>query len=635
VLSGIPSVLERPSPSSPARSAETAGTAYRPDIDGLRAVAVLSVVGFHAFPGGIRGGYVGVDVFFVISGFLISTIILKGLRDGSFTYRRFYARRVRRIFTALVLVLAASYAIGWYVLLPNEYEQLGKHIAGGAAFASNLMLWGEADYYFEASAEFKPLLHLWSLGIEEQFYILWPLLLAAAWKRRFNVIVVSAALLAASFAVNVLTTGRDPVGAYYSPATRLWELMTGCLLAGIALRGRLPAKWREARAAIGAAAILVAILLLDTTSRFPGWWALLPAAGAALVISAGGDTLINRRFLSNRLMVWIGLISFPLYLWHWPLLSFARMATGPADPPPHVRIGLVLLSGLLAVLTYRFVETPVRAGGRSAMKVGALCLAMLVVGAVGYQAYASEGFPSRHSAFAREIGTFKYQYKTAYRGGSCFLWAAQDSSAFGDCLGDAQVFLWGDSHAAHLLPGLQATLPGVSQFTKAGCPPLLGRDVRASTHCQEVNAHVLQLVQKHRPPRVILAAAWAVHDWRALDRTLDALRHAGVGRIDLVGPFPEWNHDLPRIVSSFVRRAGGRAPARLPTGWDRSVLSLDRDMERFAAERGVNYVSAARILCDAGGCLARVGDSAGSLVAWDRSHLTTAGSAYVVARFVR
>jgi peptidoglycan/LPS O-acetylase OafA/YrhL len=203
---------------------------YRPDIDGLRAIAVLSVVIFHAFPNLLKGGFIGVDIFFVISGFLISTIILSGLKHDSFSFIEFYSRRIKRIYPALLLVLIASFIFGWFALLADEYKQLGKHIAGGAGFISNFILWKESSY-FDNAAETKPLLHLWSLGIEEQFYIVWPLLLWIAWKQRLNILTLVLIVMIISFVLNVNTIQSDSTAAFYSPQTRFWELLIGSILA--------------------------------------------------------------------------------------------------------------------------------------------------------------------------------------------------------------------------------------------------------------------------------------------------------------------------------------------------------------------------------------------------------------------
>ncbi|MDO9392637.1 MAG: acyltransferase, partial [Methylotenera sp.] len=317
-------------------------------MDGLRAVAVLSVVIYHAFPKFIRGGFIGVDIFFVISGFLISTIIFGSLERNSFNFIKFYSRRIKRIFPALLLVLTASFVFGWFALLADEYKQLGKHIAGGAGFISNFLFWKESGY-FDNAAETKPLLHLWSLGIEEQFYIVWPLLLWLAWKKRFNLLTITILVAVISFALNISKVHSDAVAAFYSPQTRFWELLVGSVLAYMTMHRRsLSPKFKHkldmwlgqiiyaqapeangktlhnVQSLLGAFLILAGLLIITKERHFPGWWAVVPTLGALLIISAGVHSWFNRVVLSNRVLVWFGLISFPLYLWHWPLLSFVR-----------------------------------------------------------------------------------------------------------------------------------------------------------------------------------------------------------------------------------------------------------------------------------------------------------------------
>ncbi|OHX34864.1 acyltransferase [Methylomonas sp. LWB] len=391
---------------------------YRPDIDGLRAIAVLSVVAFHAFPNGLKGGFIGVDIFFVISGYLISTIVFQNLEKGTFSFSEFYIRRIKRIFPALILVLAASFTFGWFALFADEYKQLGKHIAAGAGFVSNLVLWNEAGY-FDSSAETKPLLHLWSLGIEEQFYIVWPLLLWLAWRKNFNLFTVTVIVAIASFYLNVRGVLNDSVATFYSPQTRFWELQCGSLLAWMALyrkhafasvRHRLDGwlvavVYREGQPVdgrtlanvlsfLGIALLIYGFSVIDKDSDFPGKWAILPMLGAVLIISAGPNAWVNRKLLSNRLAVWVGLISFPLYLWHWPLLSFAHIIQTD-EPSANIRIAAVLLTVVLAWLTYALVEKPIRLGKHSGAKTLTLLLLMLGIGNVGYQLYLKNGLEFR------------------------------------------------------------------------------------------------------------------------------------------------------------------------------------------------------------------------------------------------
>jgi peptidoglycan/LPS O-acetylase OafA/YrhL len=332
---------------------------YRPDIDGLRAIAVGSVVAFHTFPNFFKGGFVGVDIFFVISGYLISGIIVDAVEDRRFSYLDFYIRRIRRIFPALVVVIAATLCVGWYVLLPDEFQRLGKHLAAGAGFATNLVLWGEAGY-FDVSSDTKPLLHLWSLAIEEQFYILWPLILGLVWQRKRGLLVATLSIAAISFAYNVFSVAHHPVAAFYSPLARFWELMLGGILAYLVRqKGEWLAHFRTQRAAGGLLLIGVSVFALNREFAFPGYWALLPTVGTFLVISAGFSNWISRYVLGNRLMVGVGLISYPLYLWHWPILVFAKIVKGGLLTPTD-RGTAIAASVALAFLTYRFVEYPIR-----------------------------------------------------------------------------------------------------------------------------------------------------------------------------------------------------------------------------------------------------------------------------------
>jgi peptidoglycan/LPS O-acetylase OafA/YrhL len=364
---------------------------YRADIDGLRAVAVLLVVGFHAFPRCVPGGFVGVDIFFVISGYLISSIIIKNIEADKFSFVEFYSRRIVRIFPALVVVLAFVYIVGWRTFFAEEFRQLGGQTAGGAGFFANFWFWRESGY-FSADVDTKPLLHLWSLGIEEQFYILWPPLLWFAHKMgiRFFQVVLTLCLL--SFVLSVYTVNENIVEAFYAPQTRFWELLIG---AALAFR---PYKAMSTLApffsTIGAAFIFVAVVLLSNESHFPGALALIPTVGAALLIASEG-AWINRKLLSQPNIVFVGLISYPLYLWHWPLLSFTRILGGQT-PSTWMRLLMVLTSFGLAWLTYRFVEIPIRTTKTSrtvAVSLAAACFGMF---ALGSAAYLDGGFPTRN-----------------------------------------------------------------------------------------------------------------------------------------------------------------------------------------------------------------------------------------------
>lgn len=346
----------------------TATAHYRADIDGLRSIAVLAVLGFHAAPGCVPGGFVGVDIFFVISGYLISGIIAREVSEGKFSYSSFYSRRVRRIFPALLVVAAAALVFGWLCLLTGELQALGVQVAAGLGFSSNLLFWSQSGY-FDDLAETKPLLHLWSLGVEEQYYIIWPIVVTVIARFGTSLAVTCALLASCSFLHCVYVSDVATSAAYYSPLSRFWEIACGSLLAACthtesarqhnAFGGRANRLLRDSCSIAGLAFLAFSLWLIDKNSPFPGPWALLPTCGTSLLIYAGPQAAVNRTLLSSQPAVWCGLISYPLYLWHWPLLSFAHILED-GTPPRHVRLLLVGAAFPLAWATARWVERPVR-----------------------------------------------------------------------------------------------------------------------------------------------------------------------------------------------------------------------------------------------------------------------------------
>ena len=369
---------------------------YRRDVDGMRGIAVLTVLIFHAFPSLLPGGFIGVDIFFVISGFLISRLVVLGIKADSFTFVNFYSRRIKRIFPALITVFSCCYLLGWFVLLPHEYQQLGKHIAGGASFISNLILWSESGY-FDNTAITKPLLHLWSLGIEEQFYILWPFALWVSFYKKINWFWLTILTITVSFSLNVWLVFHDPIATFYSPLTRAWELLLGALVAHDKISNCFCALSARVRSALTFAALCVlaiGLIFINKNDHFPGAWALLPTLATAILLGVGPTTVLHAKLLSNQLLVWIGLISYPLYLWHWPLLSFGRILEG--EPLGTVALcSILVLSILLAWITYRFIERPLRYKTNDVVTASALVFCMAVAAFVGYNTYSREGLEFR------------------------------------------------------------------------------------------------------------------------------------------------------------------------------------------------------------------------------------------------
>lgn len=474
---------------------------YRPDIDGLRAIAVLLVIAYHAFPLKFKGGFIGVDIFFVISGYLITNILFISLKQDKFSFLEFYRRRINRIFPSLILVLISCLAIGWFVLFQDEYKQLGSHVRGATQFISNLILWKESGY-FDNTSDTKPLLHLWSLGIEEQFYIIWPLLLWIALKLKFNwlVLCVLGAIISFKFYLNYIHS--DSIAAFYFPQTRFWELLIGSILAYLSSSQQsiLANRWHMIQSILGAILIVAGVLFISKENYFYVVWLLVPVLGVSLIISAGPHTWLNQRIFSNSILVWFGLISFPLYLWHWPILSFTRIVVG-GTPSNTVQIIAILLSVFLAGLSYFLLEKPIRFGQDNKAKTMTLVLIMLLIGITGYEIDTYNGIQDRPIA----KNALDFNYKRPILGSL----ACKDTTALtylskldiDFCLvnnnGKFDSAIIGDSHAEDKFHGLIKNDKRHNWILLANnsCPPTYGISVElGKSNCRYKFTHLLNWI---------------------------------------------------------------------------------------------------------------------------------------------
>ncbi len=630
---------------------------YRADIDGLRGVAVLAVVAFHAFPSCFEGGFTGVDIFFVISGFLISTIIFEMNARRDFSFIEFYARRARRLFPALGVILAANCVFGWIYLLPDEYQHLGEHIAAGAAFVQNFVLWGEAGY-FDKSAELKPLLHLWSLAVEEQFYLIYPIMVWALWRHRMNILIALVLLAGFSFALNITRVAGHPAEAFFLLHSRFWELLAGGILAYVRmfklnLPYLTPARWRNALSVLGLLLISAGISVLDKDKAFPGWWALLPVLGTLLIISSGPHAWINRVVLGAPALSFLGRISYPLYLWHWTMLSFARIAN--PDVTALTRSGLIVISGLLAWSTYQYIEKPIRFGKSSLRRVSVGTASVLAaVGVVGLFVFQAQGVPSRLPNAIQALTTYKYDFSEALVG-ECWLSGVQPPNGFAqacygnlrnDC-GNGTVVIWGDSHAACLTPGVRAAYGdswSVAQFTRDGCPPILGYNRAQTTYCDDNNKFVTSLLHNYSRSTVILFASWTNYskDWtassqvgKALLNTVRNLHDAGVDRVIVMGPSPMWKGMLPKLAINAGKTyfQNYTVPLRMNFGLDPNSNAVDKQFRSLLAGSPCEYISVFDFLCnDLEGCLVRTTNEQTSFTTWDYGHLTSSAARLVAGQ---
>lgn len=595
---------------------------YRPDIDGLRAIAILSVVLFHAYPQIVHGGFIGVDVFFVISGYLISSIIYSNLQNHSFSFKDFYIRRVRRIFPALLIILASSYIFGWFFLTPREYETLNQQIASGAGFISNFTFWRQSGY-FDIAADKKPLLHLWSLAVEEQFYIVWPLLLWIFWRLRANLLFITIGLALASFCLNLYKIGPDPVGDFYSPQTRFWELLIGAIAAYVSLHPRTQSL-RAIKAAVNVQSIIGFVLICSSTIffnkalAFPGWWAVLPALGSVMLIIAGQNGIVNRTLLQTAPMVWIGLISYPLYLWHWPILSLARIYLGQTLTAGYAAIALCA-SFVLAWLTYRFIETPIRRSVNGGIKLLVLILAVLGIGLAGFFTKEANGLASRFDVPELQRSNQLTGCDNIIKDGVLY------PCTFGNQTSDQIILIYGDSHAGHLTSALNQSLGSQYRFIFLGYGDCLQSKVEGADKdamCQLMWGEVRKL-RGQKLHAVVHAQRWGdLVSPNEKDDMQRAFLAAGLSpqKIAIVGSIPDV--DLDCEIANYYISPRKKACPRIEDEYRRNKNFIV-ESKKFTPPKNLKFFYPYEKLCPDDACKVIDGSVA---YYWDDRHMSRDGA---------
>ena len=580
---------------------------YRPDVDGLRAVAVLSVL-FHHAGLSAPGGFVGVDVFFVISGYLIAGLIRKDLAAGTFSLADFWARRVRRLFPALAVVVAVTLVAGWRLMLPQHYVSLAHSVWALFSLIANVHFCRSTGY-FEQAAEVKPLLHTWSLAVEEQFYLVVPLVMWWLGRRgRTRALVrLSVVALGVSFVISVLGTQRHNPSAFYYIHSRAWELLVGTLLAFCPAAGGAGRSWRGELAALaGLAGIIVPVFLYDRSTPFPGFAAVPPVLGAALLIWAGGRAgplpAVNR-LLAAAPVVFVGKISYSLYLWHWPLIVFAKYySLGPLSVAD--RLGLVAASVVAGAISWRFVETPFRVkrllGARPRLVAGAAAALAVLVGAAVAIDHA-DGVPSRLPAAAREYaaaGIMDPRYTRGIESSD----VANNLMRFGDADAPAGLLVWGDSYAMAVLPAIDTLaqktgIPARAATRADGAPiadyvpPYPGA---RSARTRDYNDAVLAHLRAEHYDAVLLASRWHMHLAEAgatekLLKTMEDIRAAGP-RVYFMREVPTYPFDVPLTLTRYAMRGRDPADLALPTHVHDPVEAMYAELRPLLAERGVTVL---------------------------------------------
>ena len=614
--------------------------AWRPHIDGLRAVSVLAVLFYHSGIFQVSGGFVGVDVFFVISGFLISKVIYGDVGfHGTFRIVRFYERRARRILPVFVVTTAATVIIGYFLFFPDEFSALGRSAIFACGFAANIFFY-QTSGYFDGDAITKPLLHYWSLGVEEQFYIIFPLVVLAVFKfapRWLGAAIILIGVL--SFASAQMLLRSNPAAAFYLPTPRAWELMAGCLLA----LPRFPySKQRivcEVLAAVGLGLILFAAFTYSYATPFPGVTAAVPAAGAAFTLWAceRSPTLVTL-LLSTRPLRYIGLWSYSIYMIHWPMIVFARVIW--PHGAPGLDYAIVAASIGLGCLSYFTVEMPFRAPKRLLSRpylFGASGVALVMLASGGSIIAYKQGLPERLPGSVQRILAYDhYDYAPLFRQGTCFLGEAnrvRDLSP--ECLSGRhpQALLWGDSTAAQYYEGLKKLFPQVTilQATMSSCPPIVGViNLPNLINCSKFNDMVVHWIVSSKPDLIIMSALWPEDSGSLskLDATLKTISSAGIP-VDIIGRGSDYADPVPDILARRTLRGDHNTRG----GQDSTGSSFWGDYymrARYSDWKGVRYISFQDAVCKESEC--SLVTESGVPVWWDNYHLTLEGAKSALKR---
>ena len=615
---------------------------YRTDVDGLRAVAVLLVLGDH-FRTHFSGGYVGVDVFFVISGYLISAAILKEMANGTFSIVTFYERRIRRIFPALIVMLLGACALAYHYLFPVELLDFARSLLAAMFSVSNFWFWSQAGY-FDAPSAFKPLLHTWSLAVEEQFYILFPIFLVLI--RRFLPKQLKLAIFgfaALTFGLAVFYVKRDASAAFFFSPLRAWELLIGTIVSQKYLPTIRSVVGRNIATLAGLAMILVPSLRYTAATSFPGLAALPPCLGAALIIAGGetGTSLVGR-LLSLRPVVFVGLISYSLYLWHWPVLVFQNIGELVAQLPGHdrrLKLAMFGISILLGYLSWKLVETPFRKGPLRPDRKGLFAVngvAVALVTAIGIGVIALDGLPGRFPPDALAAAAYlNYGMKEAFRQGTCFIGSDNTFREFDQavCLKQAMdkpnVLLLGDSQAAQLWAGMRDAMPQINteQATAAFCTVVLHEPENVRGACMELSRFAFEdYLLNHHVDAVFYGGHWTSEDVKGIGQTIVWMQQHHI-RVVLFGPMLEYDELFPRVLAASLRDKNDPEIAAHvlpePQELDLRLAAMARDQWH------VPYISYFDTLCRPK-CLAFA--APGVPLLFDQHHLTSAGSALMVER---
>ncbi len=617
---------------------------YRAEIDGLRTLAVLPVIAYHLGIPGISGGFTGVDIFFVISGYLISGIIYRDFLENKFSYLDFYKRRCLRILPPLLIVLISTYFIGYNFLLPHQLVELGKSGVAAILFSSNFFFWSQSGY-FDGPAEMKPLLHTWSLAVEEQFYILFPIFLMAALKYvRIKIIYLIVLIIIMSFALSFVGVKVRPNMAFYFLPTRAWELGVGAFLAISSTEKFISSQNKfvvNILSVMGLLLIFIGFFWLNSTKPFPSYNALYPCIGAALIISTGKDAIVGK-ILSLKPVVYIGMISYCLYLWHWPIIVYTNLLLALS---PHNKIFFVLVTTFgLSVLSRYLIELPVKKYSKlirpirivqysasSILLLAALSSIFIFIPHYG-RAFSKEAIAMSDFANYRLSDEYNYQFRL----GSCFINGNNGMPDVFDknaCLvtqkNKRNYILIGDSHGAHLwraISNAAGSDVNLIQVTASGCKPIEKQDI--NNKCSQLMSFIYdKFIENNKIEGIIISARWSEKDFPSLISTVDSTRKI-LPNIYVLGPVAEYYGILPDLLAYQINGRSGLARKML----NHDIKKTDKKMSDVMRINRIQYISVYDILCPRDKC--EEISANGKPTAFDYGHLTLSGATDVAAGIV-
>lgn len=625
---------------------------YRPEIDGLRAIAVLSVIFYHAGFSYFPGGFAGVDIFFVISGYLITSIISREISSNSFSFYKFYERRARRILPALFFVVAACLPLAWLLMLPDQFKEFGKSIISVSLFSSNIFFWSSTDY-FSPDSESNPLLHTWSLGVEEQFYILFPVLMVATAGKLIKYRSIALlSIIAASLALSEYMWRNYPSANFYLLPTRAWELLSGSIIAISTSQNRtkitIHPVFYETLSALGLLMILISMTLLDSSTPFPSIYSILPVVGCILVIVFAKSNTIAGKILSFRPLVYIGLLSYSAYLWHQPAFAFFRMHFYEATTKHYVAIIIIVFA--MSYLTYKFIESPFRrrSTGGAHRPLVASVVVLSIAAAIGSSIILKDGFESRFDDSLLALRAKYKNYKTGIWGNPCFVgsWSDDKGEFSPKCFapndGRPKLYVIGDSHAAAIAPGLakaSSSKYGFSQFTITGCLPIIDLGIDAPNRCRNLNEKRFSAISEGSKDKVVLHARWPADGLesggdieRSLLKTISFLSEkVDKKNISIIGCLPTWQPTLTEYLISRRLYDEDAMPAYVENIDKENTQRCNENLSKISSETGINFINPRDTLCKDNKCLAKIDNKTGStdrfeLTTFDYGHLTTSAS---------